>query len=89
MASLIATGMHAQMRMWRGAQMWVGLWLMMSALTLLHAGALVNALYDVATAKVRCTDLKLLLYSALSHASRWGSRLTSTYFVLVQKLTSL
>ena len=53
MTSLFRSAVRAQMRMWRGAQMWVGLWLMMSALTLLHAGALVNALYDVATAKVR------------------------------------
>ena len=39
----------------------MGLWLMMSALTLLHAGALIAALYDVATAKVRCPDQPPLL----------------------------
>jgi hypothetical protein len=41
-----------QMRLWRGASKWVALWLMLSVLTLLHAGALIAALYDVPIAKV-------------------------------------
>ena len=41
-----------QMRLWRGASKWVALWLLLSVLTLLQAGALIAALYDVPIAKV-------------------------------------
>ncbi len=44
------------MRLWRSTQKWVVLWLLLSALTLLHAGALVSTLYDVALAKARTTS---------------------------------
>ncbi|EIE19559.1 hypothetical protein COCSUDRAFT_58307 [Coccomyxa subellipsoidea C-169] len=40
------------MRLWKGATTWVALWLLLSVLTLLHAGALIAALYDVPIAKV-------------------------------------
>lgn len=40
------------MRLWKGATKWVALWLLLSVLTLLHAGALIAALYDVPIAKV-------------------------------------
>ncbi len=41
-----------QLRLWKGATRWVALWLVLSVLTLLHAGALITAFYEVAIAKV-------------------------------------
>ncbi|CAL8471195.1 g10737 [Coccomyxa elongata] len=40
------------LRLWKGATKWVALWLLLSVLTLLHAGALITAFYEVAIAKV-------------------------------------
>ena len=45
--------MPAQMRLWRSVQKWVVLWLLLTVLTLLHSGALVSTLYDLALAKAR------------------------------------
>ena len=56
------TAMHGRMtqaRLWRSAHKWVVLWLLLSALTLLHCGALVATLYDVALAKARAPWLHI------------------------------
>ncbi|BDA46594.1 hypothetical protein COCOBI_09-0460 [Coccomyxa sp. Obi] len=39
------------LRLWKGATKWLALWLLLSVLTLLHAGALITAFYEVAIAK--------------------------------------
>ncbi len=45
-------GGWVQLQLWKGATKWVALWLLLSVLTLLHAGALITAFYEVAIAKV-------------------------------------
>lgn len=52
--------MWVQLRLWKGATKWVALWLLLSILTLLHAGALITAFYEVAIAKVRLHVFSLL-----------------------------
>ena len=77
------------MRMWWGAQMWADLSATVSALTLLQAGALIAALYDAATAKVRPARYTLLLLLLCHQASGAPLHMATTFPVTCVALIHL